>query len=1121
MPACMQRRALPSAMRGTLTPPHRHGNAGGTVGHRDRLGILRRHAVLRRLGALLLGGLVRVLAVSRTASGAPDVAVGLGGNEPTTGAVNPLNPQNVAVARCSLRLSTDFGRTFPTVVNPVFPAGYNGTGFGCDDVLTFDSQGRLFWTYLVRGDLDMPPDGVAEDLSVVVSQVNPVTGVILSTRDVTPGQFSDDKPWLVADANPGSPFRDNLYIVWSRGPAIPCNPPGCAVYFSRSTNSNGTWSAPQQISAAGENFVWPSHVAVAPNGDVYASYHSDTCGAATAQMFVLRDSTGGNNLATGGAVQKTSFLSAVTCNVQTGAGTVPNTDFWMQGALAPYVIPDPVRPGQIYVIANDDPNNMFGNGDDGDVILARSTDYGNTWVVSTISHGPAGTLQVFPIGAIDQNGRLVVMWWDTRRGQTNAGGNFLLDLYATVSIDGGLTWSNDFRINDAAFDPDLGAPCRFGCGGPGDPPPATLRIGEYNGIAAADGVAYLAWTGNTMTGQQVFFDVFSILGAFADRFEPNDAVQPGVATNLGAHASYNETGLTIHSDTDEDFFRVVALNTGKLTFQIASNGRISDLDIQVRDKFNNAVATSAAAVDQNNTESITIPAVAGEVYFLRVYASPGAPSAPNQFAPLNVYSLTITNTAAPVPFGLDLMAASDSGRSDADDVTNNAKPTIRIRLDETALQGVPFSPTADATITDDAPGFKVGVFRNGTLAGFATQVSPGVYEFTFPAGTPLVEGANSLTAKVFIVDPSDDPAVSGTAHATGQGGESAALVVTLDTTKPATPGAPDLLASSDSGGIDDDNITTITTPKFAGSGEPNTLVRVYANGNLVGQGTMTSTGSYEITVNPLADGLYDITVRLEDLAGNVSDPSPALKVIIANQSLTLPNATVPALGAVTTVQIDLATGIITGYDSANPQDKIGIVGIPTVHLDVGGRALTILGTPTDDGLIYTPTGTQAGTLTRSGVTQVITFSGVAGTLTIDPLGGSDTLTVNGTSGADTITVQVTTTTTVQVNGLKTLSTPIANVEKLVIMAGQGVDTVNVTAFDTVNATLFVDGGEPTTNTPNGDTLVAAAGSPKDKIQQAPGGPTPGSGSITVSYPQTTGKQTRIDYSNVEKTKADH
>jgi hypothetical protein len=51
------------------------------------------------------------------AHAASDVAVELGGNEPTSGAVNPLSPQNVVLAKCSLVISTDLGRTFPSTVN--------------------------------------------------------------------------------------------------------------------------------------------------------------------------------------------------------------------------------------------------------------------------------------------------------------------------------------------------------------------------------------------------------------------------------------------------------------------------------------------------------------------------------------------------------------------------------------------------------------------------------------------------------------------------------------------------------------------------------------------------------------------------------------------------------------------------------------------------------------------------------------------------------------------------------------------------------------------------------------------------------------------------------------------
>jgi hypothetical protein len=375
---------------------------------------------------------------------------------------------------------------------------------------------------------------------------------------------------------------------------------------------------------------------------------------------------------------------------------------------------------------------------------------------------------------------------------------------------------------------------------------------------------------------------------------------------------------------------------------------------------------------------------------------------------------------------------------------------------------------------------------------------------------------NSVTAKVFIVDPSDDPAIAGTAHVVGQAGESAPLGVTLDTTKPATPAAPDLVASSDSGGIDDDNITTVTAPKFAGTGEANALVRIYANAILVGQGQTSTTGAFEITVNPLSDGVYSVTTRLEDLAGNVSDPSPALKVTIASQSLTLPGTTASG-GAAGLVTVDLAAGTIQGYPGiAGASGKIGIVGIPIVNLSVNGQPLTILGTPSDDGLRYSPTDAQAGTLTRDGSTQVLNFAEAGGAFTIDPLGGNDTLTVNGTAAADAVTATVNTTTVVQVGSLKAVSLPIANVERLAIVTGQGADTVNVTTFDTVNASLLVDTGEPTTNTPNGDTLNVSDGSGSARVRKQPGGPVPNSGSVLVEYTRTTNNQTRIDYVGVEK-----
>ena len=455
--------------------------------------------------------------------------------------------------------------------------------------------------------------------------------------------FHHDKEWIAVDSNPDSPFRDSAYVVWSQ---LGNN----QILFSRSTNNGATWSPASPISGspwredAGTAFMWPSHLAVAPNGDLYVGWHNDTCGSPNASITILRDSLGGADLANadGGGlnpVQSSSFQAAVTCNVQDASGDeVPLVNAWMQGALQPFILPDPVRPGQIYVVANDDPNNNFGNGDDGDVVLARSTDNGNSWSLSTISHAPAGTLQAYPTGTIDEIGNVTVSWYDTRRGLVgpgedgvpgNADDTFLMDLYHTVSRDGGLSFANDFRVNDQAFDPTIGAACRFGpqanCGTVTPGTARTLRIGEYNGITSSNGMVYTTWTGNQGGHQDIFVDKFSMLGPFPDQYEPNDSLS--TATILGSLPKITLQDLSLHETDDVDFFKYTAQDTGKLVLNLFFDDAIpnvnagtANLSLTVWDVNGNVIATGTQSVIRPSlaVEQITIPVVSQEEYFIEV-----------------------------------------------------------------------------------------------------------------------------------------------------------------------------------------------------------------------------------------------------------------------------------------------------------------------------------------------------------------------------------------------------------------------------------------------------------------------------------------------------------------------
>jgi hypothetical protein len=458
--------------------------------------------------------------------------------------INPYDAANVVSdVQGALVVSTN---AYATAVFPIFPPLPPGaTGFGGDPDLAFDAQGRLFYSGLVNS-----PGSGSRRVGVV--EVNPHTGTFGTPSVIPPtaGQLNDDKPFIAIDTNPASPFANNIYAVWDRHNVTPSQ---WEVFFSRSIDQGQTWSTPQpqQLShfngtngipgdSDDEGLCWPADVTVAPNGDVYVAYHSQRdMNAQTLEVSGLRvnpDGISGKTLlrrSTDGGVtfdsvvevfpSGTSDLSFNTQDAGNG-GTVPGAQFTWAGSATPYVLADPVRPGNVYVITSDDPDNVHGSGDDADVVIARSTDNGATWTRSTVVSGPSNSFQIFPFTAIDRFGNIVLAWYDNRRGLTNPGGNFLIDLMATYSTDGGLTWAPEARLGDLAFDPDPNPVILWGGGNP-----PTTRIGEYFGIDVHGNTAHLSFDGNYFSGpnpagQAFTYTNFAIPGALTVTGEVGDDV---------------------------------------------------------------------------------------------------------------------------------------------------------------------------------------------------------------------------------------------------------------------------------------------------------------------------------------------------------------------------------------------------------------------------------------------------------------------------------------------------------------------------------------------------------------------------------------------------------------------
>lgn len=223
----------------------------------------------------------------------------------------------------------------------------------------------------------------------------------------------------------------------------------------------------------------------------------------------------------------------------------------------------------------------------------------------------------------------------------------------------------------------------------------------------------------------------------------------------------------------------------------------------------------------------------------------------NEFFNTNFDSF-IGDTDPPVaaPSTPDLDAGSDTGSSSTDNITNDTTPTFTGTAD------------ADATVTLFNDANSNGTVDAGELMGTGTATG----------------GTWSITSSVLEAGTYNVRAIAS--NGDGTSAASAGLSVAIDTTAPAAPSAPDLTASSDRGISDTDDLTHDTTPTFTGTAVAGTTVRLYANGTEVGSGTADGAGNWSITSDTLSEGMYTITARAQDAAGNLGAVSSSLSVTI-------------------------------------------------------------------------------------------------------------------------------------------------------------------------------------------------------------------------------------------------
>lgn len=419
-------------------------------------------------------------------------------------------------------------------------------------------------------------------------------------------------------------------------------------------------------------------------------------------------------------------------------------------------------------------------------------------------------------------------------------------------------------------------------------------------------------------------------------------------------------------------------------------------------------------------------------YYLKVGSSAVMDSAGNTFAGINdATTLNFTtaggggDTTAPAVPGVDLLASSDNGSSQTDDITNDTTPTIRVTLNGAG---------ATAPLSGDVVKLYQGATQVGTATLNVTDISNGYVDIT---SSVLSAGSLSFTATV-------------TDAANNVSNASVALPVTLDTTMPtlAMQGVP----------AAHNGASFTVTLEFSENVSGFTVGDITVSGATLSGFNAVDGNTYTVVVNP--SGSSDITLDIasalaQDTAGNGNAAATQASITYSAVDNTPPTI------AISSDKNSLKAGetaMLTFTLSENPGSNLFNASDITVS---GGTLSNFSGS----GMAYTATFTPTANSTAAGVISVgnARFNDGAGN---DNADGAD---VNNTV---TITVDTAPPAAPGVASLNTSSTTPTITGTANLGAGETLTvTVNGITY-TVGGNLSLSGNTWTLAIPAGDALIA-------------------------------------------------
>jgi outer membrane protein OmpA-like peptidoglycan-associated protein len=361
---------------------------------------------------------------------------------------------------------------------------------------------------------------------------------------------------------------------------------------------------------------------------------------------------------------------------------------------------------------------------------------------------------------------------------------------------------------------------------------------------------------------------------------------------------------------------VTASDTGRLTNDnvtndstpaISADGEENGDTVTVSARKSDGTTATCSYVKSATVNSCDLPTLSDGDWRITTSKVDSAGNASPASVPLDI---TVDTAAPAAPGAPDLLPASDSGTSNTDNLTNDTTPS---------MSGGNVPDGSSVTIT--------GRKADGSTVSCTYVASSTVNSCDMPT---MSDGPWSMSSTV--TDPAGNASPAGPA-----------LDVTIDSLAPlagpsaAAISAPDLLAASDSGTSNSDNLTNDNTPAVsmpgASTGETVALTARKADGTTVTCSYVVSATVNSCDLPTMSDGAWKLTGTITDAAGNTSAVSPALDL---NIDTTPPTAAAP----------DLLPASDTG---ASKTDNITNDTTPAVSLPgaVDGEEVTMTAKKTD------------------------------------------------------------------------------------------------------------------------------------------------------------------------------